>query len=263
MGAVQAVLKVLVVDDEPHARQRVRGLLEAEPGVQVIGEAGDGLEALEKIRALKPDCVFLDIQMPELSGLQLVEKLAGGHVPHVVFTTAYDEYAIEAFDLAALDYLLKPFDRERFRKALERARKAVSSGTRQLDAAQLKELIDQVRGGGRGDWRDKRMVVKVGTKVRFLNVDEIEFVLAEGDYVAVQAGKESLLVRERMRDVEQRLEKHGFFRIHRSALINLAWLREMRPFRHGDYEFVMASGKVLQSSPTYREQVQALATARG
>ncbi len=261
MNASAGVLKVLVVDDEPHARQRVRALLEDEPGVEVVGEAGDGLEALDKIRTLKPDCVFLDIQMPELSGLQLVERLSGEHTPHVVFTTAYDEYAIEAFDLAALDYLLKPFDRERFRKALERARTAVREGGRALDATQLKELIEQVRSG-KTDWREKRLVVKVGTKVRFLNVDEIEFVLAEGDYVAVQAGKESLLVRERMRDVEGRLEKHGFFRIHRSALINLSWLREMRPFRHGDYEFVMASGKVLQSSPTYREQVQALAQAR-
>jgi len=255
-------LRVLVVDDEPHARQRVRNLLADESGVEVVGEAGDGLEALERIRALKPDLVFLDIQMPELSGLQLLERLEGGTVPHVVFTTAYDEYAIEAFDLAALDYLLKPFDKERFRKALDRARRAVAAGGSGPDAAQLNELIAQVRAGSRSDWRDKRLVVKVGTKVRFLNVDEIEAVLAEGDYVAIQVGKESLLVRERLRDVESRLEKHGFFRIHRSTLINLVYLREMRPFRHGDYEFVMASGKVLQSSPTYREQVQTLANAR-
>jgi two-component system LytT family response regulator len=257
-------MRVMIVDDEPHARQRLRTLLEGEPALEVVGEAGDGLEALEKIRALTPDVVFLDIQMPELSGLQLLERLSGERVPRVVFTTAYDEYAIEAFDLAALDYLLKPFDRERFQKALGRARAAFEGGGPGFDPRELKELIDQVRGGGggRGDWREKRLVVKVGSKVRFLNVDEIECVLAEGDYVAVQVGKETLLVRERMRDVEGRLERHGFFRIHRSSLINLAWLREMRPFRHGDYEFVMASGKVLQSSPTYRDQVQQLAANR-
>lgn len=256
-------MRVMIVDDEPHARQRLRSLLEGEPALEIVGEAGDGLEALERIRVLAPDLVFLDIQMPELSGLQMLERLAGERVPRVVFTTAYDEFAIEAFDLAALDYLLKPFDRERFQKALARARAAFEGGSPALDPRDLKELIDQVRvGGGRTDWRDKRLVVKIGSKVRFLSVDDIECVLAEGDYVAVQVGKETLLVRERMRDVEGRLEKHGFFRIHRSSLINLAHLREMRPFRHGDYEFVMASGKVLQSSPTYRDQVQALAANR-
>jgi two-component system LytT family response regulator len=254
------MIRVMVVEDEPHARSRIRGLIAGEPDLELVAEVGDGTTALERIRALRPDLVFLDIQIPEVSGLQVLERLGAAELPYVVFTTAHEEYAIQAFDLSALDYLLKPFDRERFSKAVERARQVMAQGRPPADPAMLAALIEQIRSGtGRADaWRDRRMVVKVGTKVRFIDVDEVECVQAEGDYVAIHVGKESVLVRERLKDFEARLERHGFFRIHRSVLVNMRWVKEMRPFRHGDYEFVLQSGKVFQSSPTYREEVQRL-----
>jgi two-component system LytT family response regulator len=250
----------MVVEDEPHARSRIKGLIAEEPELELVAEAGDGVAALDQLRAKKPDLVFLDIQIPEISGLQLLEKLGAAEMPYVIFTTAHEEYAIQAFDLAALDYLLKPFDRERFKRAVERARRVFSRGLPATDPDLLAALIQQLRSGeARGDaWRERRLVVKVGTKVRFIDVGEVECVQAEGDYVAIHVGKESVLVRERLKDFELRLERHGFFRIHRSVLVNMRWVKEMRPFRHGDYEFVLQSGKVFQSSPTYREEVQKL-----
>lgn len=254
------MIRVMVVEDEPHARTRIKSLIAAEPDLTLVAEAGDGATALEQVRREKPDLMFLDIQIPEVSGLQVLERLGAEELPYVIFTTAHEEYAIHAFDLAALDYLLKPFDRERFARAVDRARRVIGQGRPGPDPELLSALIQQIRSGaGRSDaWRDRRLVVKVGTKVRFIDVDEVECVQAEGDYVAIHIGKESVLVRERLKDFEARLERHGFFRIHRSVLVNMRWVKEMRPFRHGDYEFVLQSGKVFQSSPTYREEVQRL-----
>ena len=254
------MIKVLVVDDEPHARQKLVKLIEAVPDLKLIGICQNGQEAVDTIRRERPDLVFLDIQMPELGGFETLEQLGLDQLPYIIFTTAYSEYAARAFEVEAVDYLLKPFDVGRFERALARARRLLGeAGAKGAAASSMAEqfatLLDQRLA-------KSRLLVKVGTGIRPLDTAAILYVQAEGDYLQLRVGAEKLRIRERMKDIEQQVMEAGFVRIHRSVLVNLDHVREMKPKKHGDYEFLMSDGARFISGATYRSNVKCLLEQR-
>jgi len=250
------VIRVLVVDDEPHARLKLTQLIEWIPDLELIGVCQDGREAVQAMRAQRPDLVFLDIRMPELSGFEVLEALDGEQLPYIVFTTAFSEYAAKAFEVEAVDYLLKPFDMTRFEQAVERARRlkgAVHAAP--PDLARLSALLDRRLGKA-------RILVKVGNAIRPLDPAAILYVEAAGDYLRLVLADEELRIRERMKDIEEQVTGAGFVRIHRSVLVNLDHVREMKPKLHGDYEFQMSDGARFVSGSTYRGNVKRLLEQR-
>jgi two-component system LytT family response regulator len=251
MGTIRTV----IVDDEPLARQRVRKLLEGDPDVDVVGECADGRQAVALIREQKPDLLFLDVQMPLLDGFGVVEAVGPDLMPVVVFVTAYDRYALRAFEARALDYLLKPFDRERFAKALQRAKDHVRLA-RPVDVREeLRALVEDVKAERRPL---ERLVLKSGGRVYFLKVEEIDWVEAAGNYVRVHAGGEEHLHRETMNGLESRLDPTKFLRIHRSTIVNVERIRELQPWFHGDYVVLLRDGTKLTLSRGYRQKFQEL-----
>jgi two-component system LytT family response regulator len=255
---------VLLADDEPLARRRLRALLARHAAYEVIAECEDGMEAVEQILALRPDLVFLDIHMPELDGVAVAEALAaeverGGAVPEVVFVTAYDAHAVRAFDLNAVDYLLKPVDVERFDRALGRAgqRLAARAATPAAPAveASLRAVLAELRPQSRFP---SRFVVRDAKGLYFVRADEIERVEAEGNYVALWARGRSHLVRETMKGIEAKLDPARFVRVHRSAIVCVDHIRRLEPWAHGEYVVTMSDGAKLTSSRTHGTRLQEL-----
>lgn len=244
-------LRALIVDDEPHARARVRELLERENEVRIVGEAGDGDEAVRQITATRPDVVFLDVQMPERDGFGVLAAL-DVPPPAVVFTTAHDAYALRAFEVHALDYLLKPYDRERFGQALTRARATVHRLAGSVDE-RLAALVDELRGGSP---HLTRLAVKTAGKVRIVTVTDIDFIEASGNYLRLHAKGSSHLLRETMQNIEGRLDPERFIRIHRSTIVNLDRVAELEPDFHGDYTVKLTDGRKLALSRTYRDKLK-------
>jgi two-component system LytT family response regulator len=245
--------RVLIVDDEPLARERLRMLLQDEQGIDVVGEAGDAATAAESIAALSPDLVFLDVQMPGATGFDVISAVGADKMPMVIFVTAYDRYALRAFEVHALDYLLKPFDRDRFRHALGRARRQLdgrSSGD--LERRLLAIVNDLKPSHGRVD----RFVVKAGGRVFFVRADEIDWIEAAGNYVKLHVGNDTHLFRETMNAVEARLDADMFFRIHRSHIVNIERIRELQPWFNGEYVVFLKNGTRLTLSRGYREKLQ-------
>ncbi len=242
-------IRTILVDDEPLAREKLRGFLESEPDFEVIAECRDGAEALSTIESEKPDLVFLDVQMPELDGFEVLDRLGREHLPTVIFVTAYDQYALRAFEVHAVDYLLKPFDRERFRSALARAREQQKAAE---NREKLRALLDE-----RAKYPD-RMEVKTSGRVVLLRVEEIDWIDAAGNYVKIHAGGESLTMRETMGRIEQRLDPRLFMRIHRSTIVNIERIRELQQQFHGDYLVVLKNGQRLTLSRSYRDRIQEL-----
>jgi two-component system LytT family response regulator len=246
-----AEIRVVIVDDEPPARERIRGLLAEEKDITILKECESGLEAVNAIRALAPDLVFLDVQMPGLDGFGVLEALQGSRLPVIVFVTAYDVYAVRAFEVHALDYLLKPFDRERFQATLERARLTLgeeSAADQESVAVPLSDTADRPplkRLLGR---RDGRLIV--------LKAGEVDWIESAANYVSLHVGKESYLVRETLQSLESRLDPDQFIRIHRSTIVNLDRVQEIEPYFHGDYVVRLRDGHRLTLSRTYRERVQ-------
>jgi len=239
-------IRALIVDDEPPARRKIRAFLQGDPRFEVAGEAGDGLEAVQRIEAEQPDLVFLDIQMPGLTGFEVLEALESAR-PQVIFTTAYDQYAVQAFEIRALDYLLKPFDRERFRQALERA----------LEERLHQQSVQSRVEGLVADWRAQRgplqrILVRDRERLRILATAEIEWIEAEEKYVRLHVGKEAFLHRETMNNLEQRLDRNCFLRIHRRQIVNLDFVRELAHWAHGDYVLILADGHRLPLGRRYR-----------
>ncbi len=249
-------IKTILVDDEPLAREKLRGFLEKESDVEIVGECRDGREALETIESVKPDLVFLDVQMPEMDGFEVLDNLESDELPTIVFTTAYDQYAIKAFDVHAVDYLLKPFDRERFGAGLDRARAALDRQQAGDMKQQLLALLQDVE-----DRRPKypaRLVIKTSGRVVFVKVDEIDWVDAAGNYVRVHAASDSHMLRETMGRLEERLDPEKFLRIHRSTIVNIECIRELQQQFHGDYLVVLNNGQRLTLSRSYRDRIQEL-----
>lgn len=253
-------IRALIVDDEPLARRRLRTLLRAEPDVEVAGECGDGRRAVAAILEKKPDLVFLDVQMPVVDGFGVVETVGAARMPVVVFVTAYDTYALKAFEVHALDYLLKPFDRERFRKTLDRVRAQISGQRNGQPERHLLALLKELKNGAKPP---ERLVVRTAGRIFFLPIAEIDWIEAAGNYVRLHAGKETHLVRETMLTIERRLDPQRFLRIHRSTIVNLERVRELQPAFRGDYAVLLRDGARLTLSRNYHEQfVRRLAGSR-
>jgi two-component system, LytTR family, response regulator len=237
-------LRAVIVDDEPLARQRLKALLAGEPSVEMAGEAEDGESAIEAIRRLRPDLVFLDVQMPGLDGFDVIDRLGADECPAVVFVTAYDKYALRAFDVHAADYLLKPFERRRLRGAIARA--AALAGTRQ-NPMRLRAISDAVRASQ----PLRRFLVRTKDRIVALPVEDVESIEAAGHYIELRTPAGAHLVRESMALVEGRLDPARFVRIHRSTIVNVDRIAALQPASHGEHDVVLQSGRRVRCSRTY------------
>jgi two-component system LytT family response regulator len=251
-------IRTLIVDDEPLARERLRKLLEAEPDIEIVGEGADGTDALDLVKRERPDLIFLDVQMPELDGFGVVGRLEGENVPAVIFVTAYDRFALKAFEVHALDYLLKPFDRDRFRKALDRARHLVQQRQTGDLSRRLSSLITDLKSEKAEPKYLDRLAVKTEGRVLFFKIDDIDWIEAADNYVNIHVGNESHLHRETMASIESKLPPTRFLRISRSTIVNVERIREMQPMFHGDYVVILKTGARLGLSRSYRDKLHHL-----
>lgn len=248
-------IRTLIVDDEPLARERIRTLLGDEPDVEIVGECSTGLEAVPATQRLKPDLLFLDVQMPELDGFRVVNQIAAARMPAVIFVTAYDQYALRAFEVHALDYLLKPFDRERFQKALQRARLLIEQTRNGEVNERLLLLLEDLRAGK--PWLE-RLVIKSGGRIFFLKTAEIDWIEAAGNYVRLHVERETHLLRETIKNLESQLDPKKFLRINRSTLVRIDHIKELQSWFNGEYAVILQDGTQLTSSRGYREQLDTL-----
>jgi two-component system LytT family response regulator len=248
-------IRALIVDDEPLARQRVRLLLNEEADLGIVGECEDGTEAVAQITASKPDLLFLDVQMPEMDGFEVLRKVPREMLPIVIFTTAYDEHALRAFDAHALDYLLKPFKPERFKQAVQRARELIANKQAGAAARGLLELLGE---RPTATTHLSRLAIKTSDRVIFVNVEEIDAIEAAGKYAVVHVGKENHVLRETMNSLESNLPPDRFLRISRSAIVNIARVQELQPMFKGEHVIVLKNGKRYPTTRPLREIQQKL-----
>jgi two-component system, LytTR family, response regulator len=249
-------LRILIVDDESAARRRIRRLLTGEDDVTVVGECADGVSALSAIAKCRPDVAFLDVQMPELDGFGVVRSLTAAELPALVFVTAYDRYALRAFDVQAIDYLLKPFTRERFRTALTRARDRVHERSKADRVARLLAHLDA------SQHYPARVAVRTGD--RFVAVDwhDVDWIEAADNYVTLHVGGREYLLRDTLTSIERQLDPDRFTRVHRSAIVQLDRIVELHPATHGDADLVLRNGTRLTLTRTWRDAVQRKFAAR-
>jgi two-component system LytT family response regulator len=250
--ATQSTIRVLIVDDEPGARRRLERLLLEAADIEIVGQVGNGREAVAAIKQLQPDLVFLDVQMPGMTGIEVVQEVGSRLMPATIFVTAYDQYAVKAFDLAALDYLLKPFDDERFEQALARARQDLGQHATKELHERLQALVRAIAGDTRAEPAPpeylKRIAVEMRGKLRIVPVDKISFISARGNYVYLHVGQEELLVREQMQRLEEQLPPDRFFRIHRSFIVRLDEIETLVYNPGGDYKVRLLDGRTLKAS---------------
>ncbi|HXM69073.1 MAG TPA: response regulator [Candidatus Acidoferrum sp.] len=240
MGAEEhpKTIRGVIVDDEPLARSNLRVLLRLHPEIEIVRECGSGMEALLEIRNLKPDMVFLDVEMPECDGFDVLEMLGGDVPPAVVFVTAYDKYALRAFDAGALDYLLKPFDNARFERALDRAKERIMAG---------RSSTPRTR---------EHLAVKSAGQLTFLKIAEIDWIEAADYYSCLHVGAKSHLLRRSMAELDQELDQSAFCRIHRSTIVKLDRIRGLKLNENGEYDVLLRDGARLRLSRRYRKQLQ-------
>jgi two-component system LytT family response regulator len=245
-------IRVLIVDDERPARRKIRRFLESEPDIEVLGESGGGREAVEAIQDERPDLVFLDVQMPELDGFGVVSALRIEPLPQIVFVTAHDQFALRAFEVHALDYLLKPFDQDRFRKVLERARQYLSRERRggELDA-RLSRLVDEMRARER---YPARLLINSGDRAFFLPVERIDRVEAAKNYVRIHAAGDAHLLRGTIEGLQRKLDPTRFLRVNRSQLVNIDSIKELQPWFHGEYRIILKDETQLMWSRRYLDR---------
>jgi len=254
------MIRCLIVEDAPIVRKGIRLLLEGEPDIEVVGEAGDGPEAVTQIGALHPELLFLDIQMPGFDGFEVLERTSGDHLCAVVFITAYADYALRAFDVNALSYLLKPLNPTRFREVVHRARtllgdaQALEANHERLSRILPKPtLLEGIPLSNPAPV--SRLVVKDGERYLLVKTEEIDWIASVGEYASLRARKSSYLIRMAISDLEASLDSRQFVRIHRSTIVNLDRVREVQPRSHGDYDVLMEDGTVLRLSRTYRDNL--------
>jgi two-component system LytT family response regulator len=248
-------IRAIIVDDEPLAREGVRLNLEAEPDIDIVGDAGSGEEAVTLIETLRPDVLFLDVQMAGLDGFAVLDAVGAAHMPVTIFTTAYDEFALRAFDAHAIDYILKPYDAERFHLAVDRARMQLNGRRRTQTDERLDSLLDELRS--RNQYLE-RLIVRSGGRILILRVAEIDWIEAASNYVRLHAGGREYLLRETMTALEAKLDPVEFVRIHRSTIVRVDRIRELEPLFQGDYVVVLEDTTRLTSSRGYRERLQEL-----
>ena len=245
-------IRCLIIDDEALARERVSSLLESEADIEVVGEAADGGAALEAIEQHRPDLLFLDIQMPRLNGFEVLEAISSSQMPSVIFTTAYDNHAVRAFEVSAVDYLLKPFKVSRFQEALDRARTQISNGSN----PGIARLLAQLRPSGEA----ARVLVKTADRILFVPATEIDHVESAGNYLVLHCGADRHIVRETMVSMAEKLADSGFMRISRSVIVNLARIRELRATGAGNYRVILKSGERLDMTIPLRELQERMTT---
>jgi two-component system LytT family response regulator len=246
------MIRTLIIDDVHLARERLKRCLAGEPEVQIVGECDNGTHAVESIRALSPDLIFLDVQMPALDGFGVLEVLKGERVPVVVFVTAYNEYAIQAFDVNALDYLLKPVDCARLSKAVERAKAHLARPAPGDElASRFRAMLEDIKAGSK---YLKRLTIKLTGHTILLPTDEIDWIESYGNYLKVHAGRESHLIRGTMQSLEAKLHPETFVRVHRSAIVNIEKIKEIYPRSNGDQDLVLKNGQQLMLSRKYRDR---------
>lgn len=248
-----AIIRVLIVDDEPLARGVLREMLQTDPDVTIVGECANGKEAVKSIQELAPEVLFLDIQMPELGGFEVLDALDEGQAPHLIFVTAYDQYAVRAFEVHALDYILKPFDRERFQASWQRAKMQVLRERNGKVEQKILSLLEDLKAGTK---YLERLVIKSSGRIYFLETNEIDWIQAEGNYVSVHTGKKSHLLRETITSLENQLDPKKFLRIHRSAIVRIDRIKELQPWFHGEYHIILHDGTQLTLSRNYRDRLQ-------
>ncbi len=254
-------IRVLVVDDEPLARRGIRQLLESEKDFEIAGEAANGREAISAIQKLAPDLVFLDIQMPLLDGFSFIEKVGAGFLPEIVFVTAYDEHAIRAFEINALDYLLKPIDAERFQKTLNRVRERIKNEqTKEIDQrlSTLLRDLEAAKSNCEPPSYLERVAVKEAGRITFVDVDEIDWISSDGNYVQLHAKGKTHLLRETMDGIERKLNPQKFLRLRRSTIVRIEQIKELHPLFNGEFEIILKNETKLSSSRRYRQNLDAL-----
>jgi two-component system LytT family response regulator len=262
-------IRVMLVDDEPLAIRGLKLRLQEFPEIEIIGECANGREAVREIKAHSPDLVFLDIQMPGLDGFGVVRALIGAPAPLIIFVTAYDKYAIDAFEANALDYIVKPVEDERLKDAIHRARDAIKTRAAASRESRLVELLASLSDEDRDQikeliqdpsWTNKeryseRLSFKDGSKVVMLNADDIDWIDAAGDYMCIHAAGKTHIIRETMKTLQQRLDPARFQRIHRSAIVNVKKVKELHPHSNGEYFVILENGSELKLSRSYKDVV--------
>jgi len=247
------MIRVLIVDDEPLARERVHHFLKQEPNITIIGESGNGIEAVATIREKKPDLIFLDIQMPGMDGFEVLQHIESEHMPHIIFITAYDQYAIRAFEVHALDYLLKPFDQNRFKRALQLAGEYIQLQKNGDFKYRIKELIQEI---GSEKKYPERFIIKSEGRIYFIRTDEVNWIESAANYVSLHVGREVHLMRGTMSAMEEKLDPDKFIRVNRAAIVNIEFIREIQPFFNGEYIINLKDDSQITLSRKYREKLK-------
>jgi two-component system LytT family response regulator len=247
--------RCVIVDDEPLARERLRQLLAQEAEIEIAGECADGREAVETIKKQCPDLVFLDVQMPELDGFGVLEQIRGERMPVIVFVTAHDRFALRAFEVHALDYLLKPFDRARFQTALRRALDHIQHAQSGELSQRLTALLAEVKPATK---HPERLAIKSSGRVIFLRTNDIDWIEAADNYVSLHVGTETHLHRETMSALAEQLSTNKFLRISRSTIVNVDRIKELQPLFHGEYVVILRNGTKLTLSRNYRDALHQL-----
>ncbi len=250
-------IRVAIADDEPLARERLTSMLAGREGYAVVAECNDGPEALAALTDHDIDLLFLDVQMPGLDGFQMLESLGGAPLPMIVFVTAFHDYALRAFDVSALDYLLKPFDRDRFEKTLSRVEERIAARQNGKVSVELREFLNTLSTKVAAV-HVSRFPVRANGEIYFVRAEDVDWIDAEGNYVALHAAGRRHLVRDTIKSLEGRLDPVKFVRVHRSAIINVDRLRKLQPYFHGEYVITLQDGTTLTSSRTYSDRLRAL-----
>jgi two-component system LytT family response regulator len=251
------MIRTVIIDDESLARERIISLLKKEMDIEVVGECSDGEDALQKINSLKPDLVFLDIQMPIMNGVEVIKNLSE-YLPEVIFVTAYDEYAVEAFEMNALDYLLKPFDQDRFSKTLTRARQRILANNTKEISEKLNSLIVTFSQNKPGEKYLTKFVIKSGGKISFINVDELNYIEADGNYLTLHTANSKHLYRDTITNVAEKLNPDLFVRIHRSYIVKIETIKEMQSHFNSEYIITLKDNTKIKSGRSYKVEVEKL-----
>jgi len=248
-------IKTIIVDDEPFAREKIKNLLLQEKDIRIVGEYGNGYDAVKVVHERNPHLLFLDIQMPGMDGFETLQAIHPDKMPTIIFVTAYDQYALRAFEVHALDYLLKPFDNERFQQSLNRARDLIQ---RKLIGEVNLQLMDLLENLKENKHRTSRLMIKSGGKVFFIRTNEIDWIEAAGNYIRLHVGEQTHLMRSTMSEMEKQLDPKTFVRIHRSSIVNIDRVRELQPWFNKEYRVILQTGAKLTLSRNYRGRLQNL-----
>ena len=248
-------IRTVVADDEPLARTKLRVLLKGEPDVRLVAECANGLETIQAVRTYRPDLLLLDVEMPEIGGFEVLQALDPEETPFVIFTTAYNDYAVRAFEAEALDYLMKPFAEPRLREAIGRARQQLAFHEGVISVNRVREFLS--RAPSPSGFLE-RLVIKAAGRVVFLNVDEIDWIEAAANYVRIHTAKDSHLMRESIGRMAEKLDSARFSRVHRSVIVNVSKIRELQACNSGEYIILLRSGKELPCSRGYRQELDKL-----